>query len=144
MKNRELQNRLQQIISLVQECQSLLGELKSIKLNYPVSLQKKRSVANVKMEKVNFNLNSRAFFKKYAKDMSGAKRFVLVVAYLSKTKTDSSISSDEVKNCWNKHKKLLGGKLAMVYGTRAKEGGWLDAVKYGYYNLTSDWREIFK
>ncbi len=93
---------------------------------------------------VNFNINSRAFFKEHGKNLSGPKKFVLVVAYLVKGKTGANVSNDAVRSCWDKHRGLLGGKLTTgIYGTRAKESRWLDTIKNGSYHLTSHWKEIF-
>lgn len=92
---------------------------------------------------LDFSLNSRAFFKKYGKGLSGPKKFVLVVAYLAKGNSDSGVSYEEAEKCWKKHKTLLGGTMANNYGTRAKEGEWLDSPKYGIYILTGKWQEIF-
>ncbi len=144
MKAQKLQDKLQQIISLAEECRYALSAQKYKKsggISQPLS---KPTTVHTRKEKINFSLNSRAFFKEYGKNLSGPKRFVLVVAYLAKGKRGSNVSSGEVKSCWNKHKKLLGGKLTTgVYGTRAKEGGWLDATKDGFYHLTVSWQKIF-
>ena len=141
---KQLYNKLRQIISLAEECQAALTSQKPKKIRPIAQLQNKPTTANTKGEAVDFGLNSRAFFKGYGKNLSGPKKFVLVVSYLAKGKKEANITSDEVKNCWNKHKRLLGGKLTTgIYGTRAKEGGWLDAAKNGTYHLTSRWQEIF-
>ena len=142
MNNKEIQNKLRQIVSLAEACLAELGVAK------PKGQRKVARVASKKVitqiGKLDFKLNSRAFFKKYGKSLSGPKRFVLVVAYLAKGNKQSNITSDGVKNCWNKHQKLLGGKLTTgVYGTRAKEDGWLDAAKNGSYHLTDSWETIF-
>lgn len=142
MNNKEIQNKLRQIVSLAEACLAELGVAKP-KDQGRVARAASKKIA-IQIGKLNFKLNSRAFFKKYGKGLSGPKRFVLVVAYLAKGNKQSDITSDEVKNCWNKHQKLLGGKLTTgVYGTRAKEDGWLDAAKNGSYHLTDSWETIF-
>ena len=142
MNNKEIQNKLRQIASLAEECLVELGITKPRGQRKIARATSTKVVAQI--GKLNFKLNSRAFFKKYGKGLSGPKRSVLVVAYLAKGNKQSNITSDEVKNCWNKHQKLLGGKLTTgVYGTRAKEDGWLDAAKNGSYHLTDIWEQIF-
>lgn len=142
MSDKEIQNKIRQIISLAKECLTVLDAPQP--RSQRKSLQRTHTKSPAKIEKLNFKLNSRAFFKKYAKGLSGPKRFVLVIAYLVRGNKQTNITSDSVKSCWNKHKKLLGGKLTTgVYGTRAKEDGWLDAAKNGSYHLTGSWEEIF-
>lgn len=142
MDNKEIQNRLRQIISLAETCLAELGVVKSKNQGRVARSASKKITTQI--GKLDFKLNSRAFFKKYGKGLSGPKRFVLVVAYIAKGNKQSNLTSDEVKSCWNKHQKLLDGKLTTgVYGTRAKEDGWLDATKNGSYHLTDSWETIF-
>lgn len=141
MNNKKIQNKLRQIVSLAETCLAELGVAKP-KYQGKVARATSKKMAT-QIGKLNFKINSRAFFKKYGKGLSGPKRFVLVVAYLGKGNKQSNITSDEVKNCWNKHQKLLGGRLTTgVYGTRAKEDGWLDAAKNGSFHLADSWQEI--
>ncbi|MDD5043453.1 MAG: hypothetical protein PHD51_02155 [Patescibacteria group bacterium] len=143
MKIQNICNKLTQIITLAEECRSNLEKL-NYKNNTTTRQPHKPALANTQKSKINFNQNSRAFFKEYGKGLTGPKRFVLVVAYLSKSKKKLDVTSEDVKTCWNKHSRLLGGKLTTgIYGTRAKENGWLDATKNGSYHLTARWDEIF-
>ena len=143
MKGKELQNKLQKIISLAEECQVILSTQKHRKHNGNTRRKQKNPVHVSQKREINFNLNSRAFFKQNVKSLTGPKKYTLVVAYLTKGKVGQELSSDKIKACWDKHSKLLGGKLKSgVYGTRAKESGWLDDPKYGFYCLTKDWVDI--
>lgn len=100
---------------------------------------------SINVVKIQFNLNVRAFFKKYSKGLTGPKNFTLVAAFLSKGQVGKSISAENIADCWNKNFSFLGGKklTSRTYGTRAKENEWLDSKKYGFYELTSKWQKIF-
>lgn len=92
--------------------------------------------------KIEFDKNSRAFFKKYTQSITGPQKFVLVVAFLVKGKIKVNILFREIERIWNMNSGLLGGKLtARIYGTRAKEKE--DSTKNGVYMLTEKWIEIF-
>lgn len=92
---------------------------------------------------VDFNMNERAFIKKYGKGMSGPRKFVLILAYLVKGKVGQEKSLSEIENHWNKMTSLVRGKFNRFYSARAKENNWVDSKKTGFYQLTSDWKKIF-
>lgn len=92
---------------------------------------------------INFGLSERAFMKKYGKDLSGPKKFVLLLAYFVKGKIGEEISIEEVKKKWEKMTSLCGGKFNTYYSTTAKDNNWADSKKYGVWFLTKDWKEIF-
>ena len=91
---------------------------------------------------VDFDLNERAFAKRYAKSLSGPKKFTLLVAYLTKGDFATQITSNEVEKLWNKMKGLLGGKFSRSHSNRAKEYGWVDAPKRGCFRLRKEWSEV--
>lgn len=132
-----------------EQINKILGQLVDHEKRLRVLENRKRQASKEKIKpalsSINFNVNSRAFFKEYGKNLPGPKKFVLVIAHLVKGKTGINVSSNAVKSCWDKHHGLLGGKLITgIYGTRAKESGWLDTTKNGSYHLTSCWKEIFQ
>lgn len=142
MNGKNLKQKLTQIGVLVDECLRELGNDR-IQIDAGRTAPKilTKSSGNVEPD---FTLNSRAFFKKYAKGLSGPKKFVLTIAYIVKGELVVNVTTDQVKKIWNDHQSLFGGKLTTgVYGTRAKESGWIDPVGNNLYHLNSTWKEIF-
>lgn len=86
--------------------------------------------------KVSFSLNSRAFMNKYAKDMSGSRKFTLLLARLAHGKVGQEISGDEISSTWNRMKSILGGPYNAAHATRAKAEGWVNSSKWGHYALS--------
>ncbi|MDD5773695.1 MAG: hypothetical protein PHX78_09560 [bacterium] len=92
---------------------------------------------------INFSLNERTFVKRYACDKSGPKKLTLLLAYFTKGALDKSIELADIKKLWNKMKtKTLLGTFNMFYTSEAKTKGWIDSKKYGYYNLTNEWKNV--
>ena len=95
---------------------------------------------------INFETNGRAFVKRYAKNLSGGpKKFVLVLAFLVKGDATKEVSLSEIEKMWNrmKSKALLGMKFNRFFPTTAKENGWVNSQKRGFYNLDRSWKNIF-
>jgi len=93
----------------------------------------------------NFEMNERAFIRQHAKGLSGPKKFVLLLAYIVKGEVGKEISLSEIKERWNKMttKSLMGYDFNLYYSNEAKNQGWVDSKKYGFYCLTSKWIEVF-
>jgi len=91
--------------------------------------------------KLSFSLNSRAFMNKYAKGMSGSRKFTLLLAHLVQAKTGQEIAGVRIASTWNRMKSVLGGAYNAVHATRAKAEGWIDSPKWGHYALSSSWKE---
>ncbi len=87
----------------------------------------------------------RAFVKKYAKNMSGGKKFTLLVAYLTKGDASKRVALAAIEKHWNKMtaKGLLGMKFNRLYTSRARENDWASTEKTGSYHLRPAWKEIF-
>jgi len=93
--------------------------------------------------KINFSLNERAFVKRYAIGKSGAKKFTILLAYIAAGKIDKDIKLSEIKSRWNKMSaKNILGKFNMFFTSDAKNNGWVNSKKYGFYNLTEEWKNI--
>jgi ABC-type hemin transport system ATPase subunit len=90
---------------------------------------------------LSFSLNVLAFMKKFAKGMSGSRKFTLLLAHLVKGKTGQEISGERIASAWNRMKQVLGGAYNAVHATRAKAEGWIDSPKWGHYALSNSWRE---
>lgn len=94
--------------------------------------------------KFDWSLNERAFVTRYAKNMTGTEKFVLLVAYLAKGEVDTSVTLSSVEKLWSKMtaKSLLGMHFNRKYTSDAKARGWLDGAGQGKYQLTYGWTEI--
>ena len=94
---------------------------------------------------IDFSLQARAFVKKYdAKSMTGTKKFVLLLAWMTKGAKNKPIIVQDLIRQWNKMTEPMGGKYNGAYPTRAKTDGWIDLEKTGSYRLRSNWQEIFR
>ena len=139
MDNKKLIKKLVGAQEAIKDCIDELSREGKIKLPEHFSLPSDRKISP---KKIDFSLNSRNFFKKYTKKLSGPKKFVVATAFLAKGKFDADISYEVIERLWKKHKTILGS-MANNYGTRAKESGWLDSKKYATYHLTNKWEDIF-
>lgn len=110
-----------------------------------VNKSKKTSTvqSNFDGTKLNFDINERAFIKKYAKKMSGPKKFTLLVAFNSKGDEKVDAQLGEIETMWNRMKSLLRGKFNRFYPNAAKTNGWVDSEKKSLYHLSNNWKEIF-
>lgn len=90
--------------------------------------------------KLNFDLPMRTFMKSYAGSLSGPKKFVLVVAYLSKGQEGREVLLRDVEAKWNTMTSLLGGKFNRFYSGKARDDGWVETKKNGVYVLRPSWK----
>lgn len=91
--------------------------------------------------KASFSLNPRAFMNKYAKGKSGSRKFTLLLAHLAQGKVGQEVAGKQLVADWNRMKGVLGGAFNRAHATRAKEEGWIDSPRFGYYSLSSSWQE---
>lgn len=93
--------------------------------------------------KKGLDLDRRAFLKKYAKNLKGPGKITILVFFICKAQKQS-LSSNEIKNQWNKSKSILG-KYNPAYLIRAREYGFLkeDETKKRHYILTNFWLNKF-
>jgi hypothetical protein len=94
--------------------------------------------------KLDFTKPERAFFKSYAKGLTGREKFVLLVAYLAKGKVGDEVRLGDVEKHWNKMTSHMDGEFNRKYSSTAKDGGWVDTRKKGIYVLTDSWEEVLK
>ena len=139
MNKEKLIQSLKQIRSLVEDSLLELSAIHKTDIS-----EKKIQQSKCFSGEIDFDMNERAFIKKYGKGMSGPKKFVLILAYLVKGKVGQEKSLSEIENHWNKMTSLVGGKFNRFYSARAKENNWVDSKKTGFYQLTSDWKKIFQ
>jgi len=94
---------------------------------------------------VDFDLPDRAFIKRHAKGLSGPKKFVLLVAFLTQGVTGKDVQVSEVEKRWNRMTSptLLGYRFNRFYPITAREHGWVGLKKKGVYRLRNTWKDIF-
>jgi len=97
------------------------------------------------MADVDFDTPFRAFVKRHAGDMNGARKFTLLVAYIAKGDVKKTVDLAEIKQHWNKvtAKGLLGMSFNPKYTSEAKEHDWVNASA-GAYVLRPNWKGIFE
>lgn len=138
----ELNEKFQQMQSLIRDCIDLAARLQ----NVPTKSAKSSGRTRLPDTSVDFDLNRRAFVKQYTKNLSGGSRkFVAVLAYLAKGDTSKEIPIKEIQQVWNKmrSKSLLGMKFNSFFSTSAKDNGWVNSKKHGFYKLEGSWKDIF-
>jgi hypothetical protein len=90
-----------------------------------------------------FTLNDRPFMKRYAVGLNGQQSFVLICCYLAKGKESVPIGLEQIKKVWENCEGILGYPYRSTFSTRAKDIGWIDAVKdmKATFALRTSWRE---
>jgi hypothetical protein len=88
--------------------------------------------------KANFSTPMRAFMKAHARTLSGPKKFALLVAYLSKNDTETTVPFNDIERNWKNMTGLLG-KFNRAHSTRAKDNGWVDSPNQGVYVIVPGW-----
>ena len=141
LKQRELIEKLEHIKTLANQC---ILEISTTSSKLTGLRRSKQETKEVNHSQVNFSLNARAFVKNYAKQLSGPKKFVLILAYLAKGQINKQISLADVEKLWKKMAGLIGMGFNTAYAVRAKDNGWVNSIKPGVYILTDSWKEIFK
>lgn len=91
---------------------------------------------------VDLDLPVRPFMKRYGADKSGPKRFVLLLAHMTRGAAGARVHISDIQKLWNTMGGLIGGDFNSAYPTRAKDGGWVDATKSGEYSLLPRWTEV--
>jgi hypothetical protein len=91
---------------------------------------------------VNLSSPARPFVKKHSKGMSGAQKFTLLLAHITKGDTKKEVDGAAIQKVWGKMKGILGVWNG-AHSTRAKDQEWVDSPKYGTYALLPGWRGIF-
>lgn len=140
MDQQEIIKYIDKIVVSLEDLRSKIGTDNASKKKIKNAIADK----NVLFSEEDFGKNPRAFFKKYAKDLSGPKKFVLCLAYLVKGDSTDIKTLDEVSAIWSSVHGLMGADFKRMYGTRAKEYDWVDSPKTGSYTLNPNWSDIFK
>lgn len=141
LKEGEFIEKLEKIRELAGRCISEITN-RSARTRSPEKIEPK-TIRISSLPEVNFNLNARAFLKIYSKQLSGPKKFVLILAYLARGKVNKGVSLPEIEKLWKRTAGLIGIGFNTAYAVRAKDEGWVNSIKQGLYILTDSWKEIF-
>lgn len=140
MKQEELIESLKEIERLAAACLAALNDPKAT--NRRASPKPKPASARRSTHPApDFTTPIRHFMNTHAKGMNGQQRFALMVAYLSKGKTDTKVTLQAIKEAWDKMRKLLG-KFNTGYAVWAKDNGWVDSPESKLYVLMPGWKGI--
>lgn len=142
-RNKVISN-LRQIKTLADECLASLGEARESK-----RARTKLASAPAQSPKaanIDFDKPLRPFIKQYAKGMSGAKKFTLILSWLAKGELKKEVQHSEIEKKWNRMtaKSLLGQKYNRFFPAEAKDNDWVELKKKGIYCLRPSWKEIFQ
>ncbi len=138
-RKKELSEILRILKNHEQRIRALEGKKQPLKISEAKAPQQQKGAH---IPELDFTMSVRAFIKRYARRMSGPKKFTLLLAYLANGDTSKSIKFDVIKKHWKKG--LFGGKINSFYSTQAKDRDWIDSQKKEEYNLRPSWKEIFK
>lgn len=142
MSNTELEKQLQIIKQAAEQALILLGAEE--KVSDTKVRPSTKVVTNVLGTELDYSMQPRAFFKKNGKGLSGAKVFVLMVAYFTnQTNVDTAFLGDIQKE-WSKMKGIIKNEFNSTYPVRAKEADWISSPKNSFYSLRPNWKDIFK
>jgi hypothetical protein len=142
--NAALVERLERMQGLLAEAIALAAGGKA-REQRPTKLRARAVPKKAAIGEMDYSTNLRAFVRRYSSQMSGQKKFVLLVAYLTKGDPSKRISLEEIEKHWNRMtaKGLLGMKFNRFYTTKAKEHDWVNTEKQGLYHLRPSWKGIF-
>jgi hypothetical protein len=137
------------IIERLEQAQKLLNEALVLAKKGAGKMPPSKRPMHVREESaiktLDFSMPIRAFVKRHGKDMSGPKKFTLLLAYLAKGDLETTVLLVEIKNHWSKmtSQALLGIDFNPYYSSPAKENDWVHTEKNGSYNLRPSWKAIF-
>ena len=143
MSNTELEKQLQIIKKATEHALSLLDVDEKSPIHVRSVAEASESADTVEVE-IDFTMQSRAFFKKYTKGLSGPKAFVLMVAYFTNQQDSEVVSFGDIQKEWSKMTQIIKPKLSTTFALRAKESNWIDSPKNAFYSLRPTWKDIFK
>jgi len=142
MNEVELAKRLKKIQELTEECLGFLSGIipkdKIVKARKSIS-----SPVETDVDSIDFSIPLRPFIKKYSEGMSGQKKFTLILASLSKGKSEEQVTLVSIEKSWNSMTAILGSKFNRFYSQTAKDNDWVTSLGKGTYSLRPNWKKIF-
>lgn len=143
MNQKNVIQKIKQIKVLLEECLVELSAQQDKKLrdaNKDFDLQND-TITGIDFD---FEIPLRPFIKRHARGLSGPKKFVLLLAWLTKGDENKEIPLVELRARWDKMKgaSLLGFKFNRFYSAEAYENNWVEKTKRGMYKLQLGWHKI--
>ena len=131
---------LQQIKLIADEC------LDAVRQQNKSRTSKKKSQQHdpQKAVQIDFSKPLRPFMKMYGKDLSGPKKFTLLLSWLAKGELKKEVELSEIERRWNRMTSLLDMKFNRFFPANAKDNDWVESKKKGKYNLRPAWRDVIK
>lgn len=93
---------------------------------------------------LDFELPMRAFIKRYARGLSGPRRFTLLLARLSGGRIGHPVETKNLEREWNRMTEPMNGSFNSAYGSRARDEGWVDTATRGTFVLRSEWQRAVR
>lgn len=139
MDRSKIRKNLLEIKALIDQC---LADLDSSKSRRGAKSTENSHAAST--TQVDLDVPVRAFVKKYAKGMSGPKKFTLLLARLAQGDLKAEIALSDIVRSWNKMRasSMMGMNFNRFYPGQAKTNDWVDSGRKGFYKLRPSWRRI--
>lgn len=99
--------------------------------------------ALAKAPTLDFQTSNRAFMNKHAKKLPGASKFTLLLAKLTRGKTNKNVSFKDIAKAWNRMTEVIGN-FNPAHSTRAVTKGWIDSKGQGNYVLLPGWKDALE
>jgi hypothetical protein len=135
----KLISKLEELRTLAEECLVILAEESD-----PSHLHKKLPAPPEFTGEIDFEKPIRPFMKGYSAHMGGSKKFVLLVAWLSKGDLKKQVALSDVKKQWNQMTAILGMEFNRFFASDAKDRDWVETKAKGLYNLRPEWKDVLK
>jgi hypothetical protein len=131
----------EKLVATLRQIQALVNEALNAAPSDGSRKRMPRKSAHAKpATQISFDMSVLAFMNKYARGLSGPKKFTLLVARMVKGSSTSQVPFQEIRAQWNKMTTVLGGDFNPAHGNRAKAAGWVDSEK-GRWKLTGSWKD---
>lgn len=140
MNTNALTSKLKELKDIAEECLTIIGQAHSDAPKGKAALNKKeRSPA-----RLDFSKPVRPFMKTYSKNLSGPKKFVLLLAWLTKGDLKKQVLQSEIQRHWARMTAILEMDFNRFFPANAKDRDWVEAKTKGLYNLRPSWSEALK
>jgi hypothetical protein len=93
---------------------------------------------------LDFGKPIRPFMKKYSKDLSGSRKFVLLLAWLAKGDLKKQVALSEIKKQWNRMTAIVEMDFNLFFTGDAKDRDWVETQTKSLYNLRPAWSDVLK
>lgn len=131
------------LIAALEEIKALAEECVCVTVEHPKprSFKKGLQTKSHRSFHVDFAKPLRPFMKTYSKGLSGTKKFVLLLSWLTKGNLKKDVALKEIERQWNRMTSLLEMEFNRFSPARAKDNDWVESKKKGFYNLRPNWKD---